>query len=207
MASSMSLASGVLLFSSLAVLLPQSQKRLNNDTLLYTCFFAGAAFTSILTRLIHYLMPNAIHACGDSSEACDEDQERQRLGKHRYDVEYGTMKSSESHFRFHHEDQQQQQNGENSLNEPSTHDHHHHSHHHHESMEEVVANDPKHYFSIGIQTAIAICVHKFPGKIKSAEKRERKRVLININRGTCDAYFNKSFSFSWFKCLHCNVST
>ncbi|KAG0745896.1 hypothetical protein G6F57_008725 [Rhizopus arrhizus] len=162
MASSMSLASGVLLFSSLAVLLPQSQKRLNNDTLLYTCFFAGAAFTSILTRLIHYLMPNAIHACGDSSEACDEDQERQRLGKHRYDVEYGTMKSSESHFRFHHEDQQQQQNGENSLNEPSTHDHHHHNHHHHESMEEVVANDPKHYFSIGIQTAIAICVHKFP---------------------------------------------
>ncbi|KAG1473305.1 hypothetical protein G6F56_001030 [Rhizopus delemar] len=168
MASSMSLASGVLLFSSLSVLFPQAQKHLNHDATLYTCFFSGAIFTLLITKSIHYLMPDAIHVCGDTEEDCgnhnhgeNHNNERQKLNKHRYDVEYGAIRSNESHFRLHHEDHQE---GEDSSQEPETHDHNHsHNHHHrHESMGEVVADDSNYYLNIGVQTAIAICVHKFP---------------------------------------------
>ncbi|CEG72622.1 hypothetical protein RMATCC62417_08152 [Rhizopus microsporus] len=164
MASSMSLASGVLLFSSLSIMFPQAQKRLQNDTLLYACYFAGITFTLLLTKLIHYLMPDAIHACGDGSDSCqDHDShshdERGKLSKHRCDAEYGTMRSSESHFILHYEDYQ---DNNDAQNEDNTHEHSHHHHHHHDPIENVVGNDPKHYLSIGIQTAIAICVHKFP---------------------------------------------
>ncbi|CAO0795272.1 unnamed protein product [Mucor circinelloides] len=180
MASSMALASGVLLFSSLSILFPQAQKRLNNDALLYSCYFGGATFTLFLTKLIHHLMPDAIHACGDASESChhaDEthdhhnhhhasQQERRKLNDHPCDVEYGTIRSSESHFRFHHDDlvhsngplnHNDHQDGDTVSECPST-----QHHNHHESVEQTVNNDPGHYYSIGIQTAIAICVHKFP---------------------------------------------
>lgn len=182
MASSMALASGVLLFSSLSILFPQAQKRLDNDALLYSCYFGGATFTLFLTKLIHHLMPDAIHACGDASESChhaDEahdhhnhhhasQQERRKLNGHPCDVEYGTIRSSESHFRFHHDDlvhsngplnHNDHQDGDTVSECPST-----QHHNHHESVEQTVNNDPGHYYSIGIQTAIAICVHKFPGK-------------------------------------------
>ncbi|PHZ13137.1 Zinc/iron permease [Rhizopus microsporus ATCC 52813] len=165
MASSMSLASGVLLFSSLSIMFPQAQKRLQNDALLYACYFAGATFTLLLTKLIHYLMPDAIHACGDASDSCQDNDnhshdERRKLSKHRCDAEYGTMRSSESHFILHYEDYQ---GNNDAQNEDSAHEHsHHHHHHHHDPIENVVGNDPKHYLSMGIQTAIAICVHKFP---------------------------------------------
>jgi zinc transporter ZupT len=190
MASSMALASGVLLFSSLAILFPQAQKRLGSDALLYSCFFGGASFTLVLTRVIHYLMPDAIHACGDASESChrandthnhndhDHDhhhqhnhhppteEERRKLNERPCDVEYGTIPSSERHFRFHHDDLVHGTNNENTEDAeivslcPST------QHHmHHETVEQTVENDPGHYYSIGLQTAVAICVHKFPGKI------------------------------------------
>jgi zinc transporter ZupT len=184
MASSMALASGVLLFSSLAILFPQAQKRLGSDTLLYSCFFGGAAFTLVLTRVIHYLMPDAIHACGNPSESCHRandthhhdnehhhhhhpptDEERRKLHERPCDVEYGTIPSSETHFRFHHDDLVHGAQNETSEDAetvslcPST------QHHmHHETVEQIMENDPGHYYSIGLQTAIAICVHKFPGK-------------------------------------------
>lgn len=179
MASSMSLASGVLLFSSLSILFPQAQKRLDNDALLYTCFFGGAAFTTLLTRLIHYLMPDAIHACGESTESChhhEQDhrhhhsEEQRKLNSHRCDVEYGTIRSSESHFRFHHDDlvHNHHQDEDDTISEcPSV-----QQHNRHESVEETMHHDPGHYYSIGIQTAIAICVHKFPGRRN--RKRERR---------------------------------
>lgn len=183
MASSMALASGVLLFSSLAVLFPQAQKRLDNDALLYTCYFGGVTFTLVLTKVIHYLMPDAIHACGDASENCHHAEEshnhdhsnhhhenpvreeRRKLSDHACDVEYGTIRSSESHFRFHHDDQVHESANVNMEEDEIPSDclsaeHHHH----HESVEETVSNDPEHFYSIGLQTAIAICVHKFPGK-------------------------------------------
>lgn len=187
MASSMALASGVLLFSSLAILFPQAQSRLNNDALLYTCYFGGATFTLVLTRIIHYLMPDAIHACGEASENCHHSEEnhhhhhhhnhnhshqdnhvreeRRKLNVHPCDVEYGTIRSSETHFRFHHDDQVHnptsatEDENDVSSESPST-----QQHNRHESVEETVTKDPGHYYSIGIQTAVAICVHKFPGK-------------------------------------------
>lgn len=173
MSSSMALASGVLLFSSLSILFPQAQKRLDNDALLYTCFFGGATFTTLLTRLIHYLMPDAIHACGEASENCNhhhenhnhnrQHSEQSKLNSHRCDVEYGSIPSSESHFRFHHDDQihgGRVGDDQDTVSEcPSV-----QQHNHHESVEETMHHDPGHYYSIGIQTAIAICVHKFPGK-------------------------------------------
>lgn len=178
MASSLSLASGVLLFSSLSVLFPQAQKRLNNDALLYTCYFGGATFTLVLTKVIHYLMPDAIHACGDASEDCHhaeenhhqhnhhqhQHQERRKLVDRACDVEYGTVRSSESHFRFHHDDQihDSNVNMEDDIDSQCPSAEHHY---HHESVEDTVTNDPGHFYSIGLQTAIAICVHKFPGKV------------------------------------------
>ena len=185
-ASSMALASGVLLFSSLSILFPQAQKRLDNDALLYSCYFGGATFTLLLTKLIHYLMPDAIHACGDASESChhaeenhnhhgnhhhhndhESQQERRKLNDHPCDVEYGTIRSSESHFRFHHDDlvhsnepPHRNRSSDDTVSECLSTQHHNR----HESVEQTVSNDPEHYYSIGIQTAIAICVHKFPGK-------------------------------------------
>ncbi|CEP10331.1 hypothetical protein [Parasitella parasitica] len=129
------------------------------------------------------MMPDAIHACGDASESCHhtEDsqinhqhnhthqhelhQERRKLNDHPCDVEYGAIRSSESHFRFHHDDLlhsneplHQNNQGDDTVSECSS----THHHNHHESVEQTVNNDPGHYYSIGIQTAIAICVHKFP---------------------------------------------
>ncbi|CAO3638511.1 unnamed protein product [Mucor hiemalis] len=173
MASSMALASGVLLFSSLSILFPQAQSRLNNDALLYTCFFGGATFTLVLTRVIHHLMPNAIHACGESGtchhseENCHHShshnctEERRKLNSHPCDVEYGTIKYSESHFKFHHDDQVHD-HGNNNTNDNLSDSSSARQHNRHESVEETVSNDPKHFYSIGVQTAIAICVHKFP---------------------------------------------
>ncbi|RCH85774.1 hypothetical protein CU098_003550, partial [Rhizopus stolonifer] len=161
MASSMSLASGVLLFSSLAMLFPQAQARLQNDALAYTCFFAGATFTVILTRIIHSLMPDAIHACGEAREDCHHPQERAKIkNNHPCDIEYGSIRSSQSHFRFHHDEHVHSDAAESSdtlSDSPST-----HQHNSHESVEQIMQSDPGHYYSIGIQTAIAICVHKFP---------------------------------------------
>lgn len=164
MASSMALASGVLLFSSLSVLLPQAEKKLGSPALQYTFFFGGALFTLVLTKLIHRLMPDAIHTC-DTTDTCQHEQEpiAKRKG---CDVEYGTIKSSESHFRFHHDDHGVSRHQQSSECLPVVHQHqdlpHHHHDHHHETVEQAVSNDPSHYYSIGIQTAIAICVHKFP---------------------------------------------
>jgi zinc transporter ZupT len=179
MASSMALASGVLLFSSLAVLFPQAQKRLDNDTLLYLCFFGGATFTLVLTKVIHYIMPDAIHACGDASESCHhaeqnnhnhnqhnhhEHSERRKLNDHPCDVEYGTIRSSQTHFRFHHDDQVHETRNSNETRDSNSDSSSVIQHNRHESVEETVSNDPGHYYSIGVQTAVAICVHKFPGK-------------------------------------------
>lgn len=172
MSSSMALASGVLLFSSLAILLPQAQKRLDNNALLYTFFFAGATFTALITRFIHYLMPDAIHACGDDPHHHHEgEQQKLNTGHHHHaDVEYGTISSNEVHFRFHHDDQ-----------ELGTDQHHHH---HHEPAKETLQHGSGNYYSIGIQTAIAICVHKFPGLAKTIYFHATE-IYYEFSRGSC----------------------
>lgn len=137
MSASMALASGVLLFSSLSVLFPQAQNRLDNNALLYTCFFIGATVTALLTRFIHYLMPDAIHACGKKKHD-ENDEERQKLITHTHN-EYAAT----AHFQYHDHD------------------------HPPISIKENHQYSGGSYYSIGIQTAIAICIHKFPGKRKA----------------------------------------
>ncbi|KAI9323549.1 Zinc/iron permease [Dichotomocladium elegans] len=208
LAGSMSLASGVLLYSSLSVLLPEAIKRLDGGTLVYAGFFGGALFTLILTRIIHWFTPDAVHACGGSpgphddeetalpissrSSSLAEEEEHQPLCNNSSDNEasdtvkrtsastttvssghhhafYGTTSLlSESHFRIHPSNIIQ-----------GNHDHHHHhrcdhhphpqrhySHHqHHELHGHSQDGDEESYgqfLRIGIQTAVAIGVHKFP---------------------------------------------
>ncbi|CAO3584573.1 unnamed protein product [Absidia cylindrospora] len=88
LASSMALASGVLLVSSLAVLLPESQTRLKSTPEAYGYFLTGALLTLCLARIIHWCTPNAIHACGSDSPT----------------------KHSHHHHHDHHDQQQQHDN-------------------------------------------------------------------------------------------------
>ena len=43
------------------------------------------------------------------------------------------------------------------------------------SIQALIHGLNRHYYSIGIQTAIAICVHKFPGKLEKDEEKEGKK--------------------------------
>ncbi|KAI8084770.1 Zinc/iron permease [Halteromyces radiatus] len=239
LASSMALASGVLLVSSLTILLPESQVRLNSTSKAYSCFLGGAMFTLVLSRIIHWCTPDAIHACGSQSPTnIDDDlsgtlststssssssssptmvprinhqntptvhhnnitpkslsltktkpirveeQEQQTLilPENSPTLNYGSTVLHDAHFRFHehnnpnmtHSLEEQQQHH---SNENQKHLHHHHvnnhSHtHHHHKVHNVHDNDDndnldfeqekQQFWSIGIQTAVAICVHKFP---------------------------------------------
>lgn len=171
----MALASGVLLFSSLSILLPASQKRLGSVLQVYCFFFAGVIFTFVLTKIVHWCTPDAVHACGgppapalpklDEEEAAQET--RLLSSSHRAAVagredqsqtttadagkgqqHYGAVLFSEAHFRYH----------------PSSTPGHHHQHHHLAPTDEEDESDTKvQFLRIGIQTAVAICVHKFPG--------------------------------------------
>ena len=199
LAASMALASGVLLYSSLAVLLPEAVERLDDSYLVYVGFFGGALFTLILTKVIHWCTPNAVHACGGSpsmdqqgdeeSGHCsssssttsnhDEDDghtsagsrtlaytERHSIKNHpisthgstQYGTTMGGVPFSEAHFRIH------------SLTTGGQQQHHHHHHHDHGSdnhnhhKNDDSSEDTHGFLRIGIQTAVAIGVHKFPGK-------------------------------------------
>ncbi|KAI8137339.1 Zinc/iron permease [Fennellomyces sp. T-0311] len=167
LSASMALASGVLLFSSLAVLLPASRNRLGPSSayLQYACFFGGALFTLCLTTVIHYLTPDAIHACGGPPSPVQSADEEHGADTH------------------HHDDRHHQNNVENhDEHQPIKHHHHHHygttdahvlreahfrfhPHHHEECHDEdhhTSQEDHQHFLRIGIQTAVAISVHKFP---------------------------------------------
>jgi len=77
-------------------------------------------------------------------------------------------------------DEQEEEQDERDLLKPilpptpplHNHPHHHKRHHSHRDLEygsieiddqDLVDQDKNDYFLIGIQTAIAICIHKFPG--------------------------------------------
>lgn len=226
LAASMALASGVLLYSSLAVLLPEAVERLDDSYLVYVGFFGGALFTLILTRIIHWCTPGAVHACGgypsmdqrrdEESGHCssssststtsnhDEEDghtsagsrtiaytERHSIKHHpvsaQGSTQYGTTTTkavvapfSEAHFRIHSMATRGQQ-----------HDHHHHDHHHHHHQDndnhhhddhDDSSEDSHSFLRIGIQTAVAIGVHKFPGKQQPMLLWKRAALLIQINK-------------------------
>ncbi|CAO3586602.1 unnamed protein product [Absidia cylindrospora] len=225
LASAMALASGVLLISSLAILLPESQIRLKSTPKAYGWFLFGAFLTLCLTRLIHLCAPDAIHACGSDSP------------KKHHHHHHGSISPSASSFSsptmIQHEhslpstnlpklpmDDEQRKlidspnhttsaidygstvllpNSQFSLQEHTQYtssrdlerDNHKLDHHgididtndmHHNSISSSssasssnssnsegdpddhmdLENNKEYFWSIGIQTAIAICVHKFP---------------------------------------------
>ncbi|ORX53106.1 Zip-domain-containing protein [Hesseltinella vesiculosa] len=201
LASSMALASGVLLVSSLSILLPESRTRLDSTAGAYGWFLVGAVITLALTRIIHWCTPDAIHACGTLSpthdhctastssssipsmaipttpaqlslHATQQQPETQKLVQH--DVsDYGSTIHPDAHFRFHehshhHHHDEEAQAPHDSLGHQHDHDHgHDHDHHHHHDSEQDdqpvdLDHDRQRYWSIGIQTAVAICIHKFP---------------------------------------------
>lgn len=223
LASSLALASGVLLISSLAVLLPESQTRLQSTPTAYFWFLIGAFMTLCLTRIIQCCTPKAIHSCGTPVSPITNQQSYYHKQQHpkQTDGSLSTSTSSTSSsptmiptpsvqqlelpdeeqplqptpalaygstfsdapFRFH--EQTQHQKSHDIEGHPHLHNHRHHHLHHdfgHEHISVVnnkdmetgdthshqddsldLAHDKEQFWSIGIQTAIAICVHKFPG--------------------------------------------
>ncbi|ORX55821.1 hypothetical protein DM01DRAFT_1304446 [Hesseltinella vesiculosa] len=65
LSSSMSLGAGVLVFSSLASLLPAAKAKLAHQPPYVTYFFflLGVLLTMVMTKFIHWCMPSAIHTC------------------------------------------------------------------------------------------------------------------------------------------------
>ncbi|CDH50436.1 zinc iron permease [Lichtheimia corymbifera JMRC:FSU:9682] len=168
-ASSMALASGVMLFSSLFTLLPASRARLASDHLMYLYYFVGIATTIFINRCIHWCAPNAIHAYNEGPhqhhhhpsplehpvDSCSS-QSTLLPTTATHDDDPSCMKSTTTgnlgeHTRLHWNSieygavtQQQQQQ-------------------HPDYFDPVKSNDQGNdYFRIGIQTAVAICIHKFP---------------------------------------------
>lgn len=164
-AATLALSSGVMIFSSLSALLPASLQRIDPDFLAYACFFGGVAFTLVITRIVHFFAPKAVHSCGATDHdddhlhtpttlktpkndiqtlkgPADSPGERERLLRYQnWDLEYGARNAAGYFDEMHH--MHPRSAGSTLISE-----------------EADVEED---YFKLGIQTAIAIFVHKFPG--------------------------------------------
>lgn len=177
----MALAAGVMLFSSLFTLLPASRARLASDHLMYLYYFVGIATTIFINRCIHWCAPNAIHAYNEGPhhhhhhhpsplehpvDSCSS-QSTLLPTTATHDDDPSCMKSTTTgnlgeHTRLHWNSieygavtQQQQQ--------------------HPDYFDPVKSNDQGNdYFRIGIQTAVAICIHKFPGRCERFMKEEKQ---------------------------------
>ena len=133
----MALGSGVLVFNSLYTLLPASHQKLNSSFLTFSCFFIGVLFTVALTWFIQWCTPHAIHTCDPIATV-----------------------------------QEQQRNPDTMTSVKPLLSHPHHHHHRRESIIEYGSvlitqedqDERNDYYLIGMQTAVAICIHKFPGK-------------------------------------------
>lgn len=133
LSASMALGGGVLIFNSLYTLLPASRQKLESNFFTFLCFFCGVLFTMSLTFMIQWCTPHAIHTC-DPIAAVQKNSTEQEPILQRHD----------HHHNHHHNNQQP------SLMEYG-------------SIVEEEEDDKNDYFLIGMQTAIAICIHKFPG--------------------------------------------
>ncbi|KAL7315448.1 Zinc transporter [Mucor circinelloides] len=164
LSASMALGGGVLVFNSLYTLLPASKQKFDSNLLTLSCFFAGVVFTVGLSYFIQWCTPHAIHTCDptlavtikDNANTIDELVRGQDMT-----------------------DEQEEEQDERGLLKPilpptpplHNHLHHHKRHHSNRDLEygsieiddqDLVDQDKNDYFLIGIQTAIAICIHKFP---------------------------------------------
>lgn len=164
-ASSMALAAGVMLFSSLFTLLPASRARLGSDHWMYLYYFIGIATTIFINRCIHWCAPNAIHAYNEAPHQHSHHQSSP--------LEHPDSCSSQSTLLPTTQDDPSFIKSTNGNLGEHTRLHWNSAeygtvnHHHHEYFDPVKGNDQDNdYFRIGIQTAVAICIHKFPGRYK-----------------------------------------
>lgn len=130
----MSIAAGVLTYSSLYTLLPAAQTRLSFNPL--PLFFGGVLLNFLLSRLVHAVTPKRFTKnSGEGSYQPLKPNDRRR----ETDVEsYGATEA---------------------LRQP----------HDQPQAENVTASG---YLQIGIQTTVAMCLHKLPGK---------RRKLFSLN--------------------------
>lgn len=164
-ASSMALAAGVMLFSSLFTLLPASRARLGSDHWMYLYYFIGIATTIFINRCIHWCAPNAIHAYNEAPHQHSHHQSSP--------LEHPDSCSSQSTLLPTTQDDPSFMKstngnlGEHTRLHCNSAEYGAVNHHHHEYFDPVKGNDQDNdYFRIGIQTAVAICIHKFPGRYK-----------------------------------------
>ncbi|KAI7883665.1 hypothetical protein K492DRAFT_205195 [Lichtheimia hyalospora FSU 10163] len=165
-ASSMALAAGVMLFSSLFTLLPASRARLASDHWMYLYYFVGIATTIFINRCIHWCAPNAIHAYNEGPhqhghhqasplehpDSCSSQSTLLPTTVTHDDTSF--MKSATTGNLGEHTRLQYNSVEYGTVTE---------QHHHPEYFDPVKSNDQENdYFRIGIQTAVAICIHKFP---------------------------------------------
>ncbi|KAI8393516.1 Zinc/iron permease [Radiomyces spectabilis] len=172
LAASLSLASGVLLFSSLYTLLPAAQKRLHSDFLTYTCFFAGAAVTLLITYIVRWFTPDAIDACGAHGADFNHDNAHGKwVHNHTGDEEQHPL-YHDQHIPGHHSEYGSV--NDRACREPAS-DEHQHGH------VNLTQHDHDSYLSIGIQTAIAICIHKFPeGLVMFISSRASRQLGLSV---------------------------
>lgn len=122
----MSVAAGVLIYSSLYTLLPAANTRLQFTPL--PLFFVGVILNLLLSRLVHYLTPEQLSGLGggeETSKLVNPDNRRQLADVENY--------------------------GATTLRQP----------HDQAQPESVTASG---FLQIGIQTTVAMCLHKLPGK-------------------------------------------
>lgn len=161
-AASLALASGVMIFSSLSALLPASLQRIDPDFLTYICFFGGVGFTLVITRIVHCFAPKAVHSCGGSDDD-DHSHTPSSLKAAKNDIQ--TLKDPADSPREHERLLRRQTwDLEYGARDTAYFDEIHHTHHSGSSLTATEAEEED-YFKLGIQTAIAIFVHKFPGTV------------------------------------------
>lgn len=168
LSASMALGGGVLVFNSLYTLLPASKQKFDSDLWTFLCFFAGVVFTVGLSYFIQWCTPHAIHTCDPTSTVTIKDTAStiNELVRRQDMTDEG---------RFHGNDQQDERDLMKPILPPTPPLHNRHRHHKHHGNRDLeygsididdhtlVDQEKNYYFLIGIQTAIAICIHKFPG--------------------------------------------
>jgi ZIP family zinc transporter len=135
LSASMALGGGALIFNSLYTLLPASRQKFDSNLLTFICFFLGVLFTVFLTYVIQWCTPHAIHTCDPTKTNTNNINEVVIVQI--LQEEQDTMKPLPKHHHEHY--------GSIQVTTTST------------------SNSKNDYYLIGIQTAIAICIHKFPG--------------------------------------------
>ncbi|KAL9544458.1 hypothetical protein MBANPS3_007613 [Mucor bainieri] len=176
LSASMALGGGVLVFNSLYTLLPASKQKFDSNLWTFSCFFAGVVFTVGLSYFIQWCTPHAIHTCDPTStvtmkdttntinelvrgqDMMDEDHDREEEEQDERDLMKPILPPTpplhnHNHKHHHHQQQQQQHRHSNRDLEYGSIDIHDH---------DLADQDKNDYFLIGVQTAIAICIHKFP---------------------------------------------